>query len=308
MTERLRPRARAALIGSLWLALVTNANAADPPANPTKQQCIAANETAQSLRQAGQLRATREQLLLCVAKTCPGLVREDCAQRLNEVENATPTVVFIAKGSDGSDLVAVQVKMDGALLVDHLDGSAISVEPGEHAFELSAAGYPNVTKKLVMHEGAKGRSETVTFASPSPATRAPVAFIAPTSSTTASPDATPDAVSSTKGNGQRLVAYVLGGAGIVGVGVGAVFGLVANSTYHGATDHCPTSSTCDSDGISGGHDAHTQATISTVAFVAGGALLAGGVVLYLTAPKHGSLSVQTAAGQGSYGLRLGGSF
>ena len=240
-------------------------------------------------------------------------MREDCAERLNEIENATPTVVFVAKDANGGDLTQVQIRMDGELLVDHLDGTALAVEPGEHTFELRAAGYPTITKKLVIHEGEKGRDEAITFGGPStpspPAT--PGATPAPQVRGPLAPskeEPAPSDASSSRGKTQRLVGIALGGAGLVGVGVGAVFGLVANSTYHDAVSNCPTSSTCNSDGVNGGSSAHTQAAVSTVAFIAGGALLAGGVVLYLTAPKGNAVSVQATAGSGAMGLRVGGSF
>ncbi|MEO8799943.1 MAG: hypothetical protein ABI551_18750 [Polyangiaceae bacterium] len=298
--KRLRPVG--ALVALSLLAAAADARAADP--GPTKQQCVTANESAQSLRQSGKLREARAQLLVCVAKACPGPVREDCAQRLNEVETATPTIVFVAKDAAGNDLTAVRVKMDGASLAPSLDGSALAVEPGEHTFQLAAAGFPDITKKLVLHEGEKNRNESITFGAPVAVAPAPV----PVTSTPAPPVRMPDDQGSTRGNGQRVVGLIVGGVGLAGVGVGAVFGLVASGTYHDAQTHCPTSTTCDADGVSGGSSAHTQASISTIAFIAGGALVAGGVVLYLTAPKHGGVSVQTSAGPGAVGLRLGGTF
>ena len=54
------------------------------------------------------------------------------------------------------------------------------------------------------------------------------------------------------------------------------------------------------------HVTAVLALIGAACFAA--ALVAGGVVLYLTAPKHGDVSVQTTAGAGSFGLRVGGSF
>ena len=101
-------------------------------------------------------------------------------------------------------------------------------------------------------------------------------------------------------------------AWLVGVGLGTVFGLMAKSTYSDAVSHCPTTSTCDGTGIRGGQDAHSQATISTLGFLAGSALLAGGVVLFLTSPKDGAVTgavrVQPAVGAGGAGVRVGGAW
>ena len=113
--------------------------------DPTKEQCISANEDAQSLRAKNKLQAARAQLLVCVAKSCPTAIRDDCSERLNDIEIAVPTVVFTEKGGD-TDLSAVKVTMDGVVVATRLDGAALTVEPGEHAFEFTAEGYAPVIK------------------------------------------------------------------------------------------------------------------------------------------------------------------
>jgi hypothetical protein len=55
---------------------------------PTKQECVAANEAAQDLRRAGKLREAREKLAVCLDEGCPKAVRDDCAQRRDEVDKA----------------------------------------------------------------------------------------------------------------------------------------------------------------------------------------------------------------------------
>ena len=123
-----------------------------------------------------------------------------------------------------------------------------------------------------------------------------------------------------EGGTQRLIGLVAGGAGIAALGVGAFFGLKAQSTYSDALAQCNPSRQCDQQGVDLGNDATSQATISTVAFVAGGVLLAGGAVLYLTAPR-GTASTAKAkpdrtpekmhvslGGPGLAGLTVGGAF
>ena len=53
---------------------------------------------------------------------------------------------------------------------------------------------------------------------------------------------------------------------------------------------------CDSTGDSALSDARSSATVSTVGFIAGGVLLAGGVVVYLTAPRTNAATVGLAPG------------
>src|SRR5687768_15282280 len=56
------------------------AEAAPPatPGDPATERCVVANETAQRLLRTGSLSAAREQVNLCMAATCPELIRNDC--------------------------------------------------------------------------------------------------------------------------------------------------------------------------------------------------------------------------------------
>jgi hypothetical protein len=105
----------------------------------------------------------------------------------------------------------------------------------------------------------------------------------------------------------RPLAYALGGAGLAALGAGAYFGVQAKRADDAAAPHCPTLSTCDGVGVLGGQDAQDQAKLSTITFIAGAALLAGGVVVYFTAPGSG-VTVAPMAGPKAAGLRVGGAW
>src|ERR1700687_125410 len=94
----------------LGIVLTASTSRAD---EPTKQECIAANEGAQALRQAGKLREARTKLSVCMASSCPGPVREDCGPRLEDLQPAMPTVVFDIKDPAGRDLLDVNLSIDG---------------------------------------------------------------------------------------------------------------------------------------------------------------------------------------------------
>jgi hypothetical protein len=149
---------------------------APPPVEVTKDQCVDADTKAQSLRRDGKLRAAREQLSVCINPGCPGIVRDDCTQRLDELERVQPTIVFDAKDGAGNDLVDVRVTMDGKPLAGKLDGAALLVDPGAHSFSFEVVGLPAVTRSFVLKEGEKSRRERIampTARSPSGATSAP---------------------------------------------------------------------------------------------------------------------------------------
>jgi hypothetical protein len=265
-------------------------------ADATKQQCIAADDAAQALRQAGKLGKAREQLLVCVAQSCPGPVREDCAQRLDEVDKAMPTIVFEVKDGAGNDVSGVTVTIDGRPLASKLTGAAVAVDPGEHRFKFEAAGAPSTEQTVVIREADKDRRlHVVLGAAP---TTASDAGQAPVNSSTSD------------GSTQRLIGLVVGGAGVVGLVVGGVFGLVSKSTYNNAfQNECGSNpNACSQQGAQDGQTAHSQATISTVGFIAGGVLLAGGAVLYFTAPKGGSVGVAPTVGTTGGGLSVTGAW
>jgi hypothetical protein len=263
-------------------------------AAPTKSQCLSSNESAQSLRASGKLREARAQLLICAAKTCPRLVRNDCAEWLTEVDKATPTIVFEAKDGAGNDLSSVHVTMDGEPLTDKLDGSAIPMDPGEHRFAFEADGVPKTEKTIVARAGDKDRHVLAVLGAAPPAAAGAVA--------------SPATTSPSDGSSQRTIGLVLGGAGIVGLLVGTVLRLKANSDYGGVLrSDCNGSVTgCNSSAVSDEQSPDNEARISTVAFVAGGALLAGGAVLYFTAPKADSIGIAPTVGTSGAGLSIKG--
>jgi hypothetical protein len=290
-------------VGALAVCVLLSPSAA-LAAGPTKQECVAANEAAQDLRQAGKLRQAREKLLVCVSEACPGPVREDCAQRLNDVNTAMPTIVFEVKDPSGNDVSAARVSMDGQPLVDRVTGSAVSIDPGEHRFAFDDAnGQAHVEQTVVVREGdhdrhirvvlRAARTETTPTSAPSTPTEAPQ----------------PETPASTPaGTTQRLIGLVVGGAGVAGLVVGGIFGLVSKSTYDNAV-HRECSSppkNCSSQGAQDGQTAISQAMVSTVGFIAGGVLLAGGAVLYLTAPTSDSIAVAPAVGTNGAGLTVRG--
>lgn len=96
------------------------------------------------------------------------------------------------------------------------------------------------------------------------------------------------------GKTQRLLGVIAGGAGVLALGGGAFFGLKASSTRDDALSNCNPQHQCTARGIELGEDSSSQATISTVFFIAGGVLLASGVVLYLTAPRSSSATLASS--------------
>jgi hypothetical protein len=270
-------------------------------------KCLDSAGQAQSLRDAHKLLAAREQLRVCVQQTCPAAVQKDCGTWLSEVEASLPTVVLSAKDGAGKDLFDFTVTLDGQAAASSAAGDAIPVDPGPHTFVFQAKDGTSVEQKVLVREGVKNQPVTVVLGGAPPG---------PPATTGGEPPSLPavaplsDAGSSS-GSPLRTLGWIAGGAGVVGLGLGAVFGLVAIGDKNGvkcnADDVCPP-------GSLGG--ARTAATVSTVGFVAGGVLLAGGAALVLLGPSshpqgtggRPRLELAPAVAARGAGFRLGGAW
>ena len=97
-----------------------------PPAraaNPTKQECVEANDAAQDFGNPANCARRAKSSPCALAASCPGIVRDDCTQRLAEVEQGDAAHRIRAKDEAGNDLVDVKVTMDGLPFAEKLDGA-----------------------------------------------------------------------------------------------------------------------------------------------------------------------------------------
>jgi hypothetical protein len=260
-------------------------------AEPTKQQCVAANDAAQDLRQSGKLRQAREKLVLCSAASCPAIVRDDCVQRLTEVDAAMPSIIFEAKDAAGNDLAAVTVTMDGEPFADKLDGAQRPVDPGEHTFVFEVVGLAKVEKKFVVVEGVKGRRERIVLAAAAPTTSPPPVI------------ASPSPAETTRSVGPPPLAWAAFGVGGAGLVLGITAGLVAGGKHATLQGECNnTAGTCAPQ-YAGDLDAfNTWRTVSTIGYVVGALGVAGGAALWFLVPKAPSTTARVWVGPASAGV------
>jgi hypothetical protein len=208
--------------------------------------------------------------------------------------------------------VGLSILRDGLPVSAEELGLAVPVDPGDHAVIVSSPGRPQRT--LNAHVGPESPNATVRLDSlddAAPASTAPVPVTAPTSPTSGpSPETPTDA--GDPGRTRRLIGLAGMGVGVVGIGLGSVFGIMAKSSLDQSNNGpCNASDHCNGTGLSERQDASSKATLSTVFFVAGGIIAAGGVVLYLTAPSASSgaaVTVAPAPMAGGGGALLSGTF
>ncbi len=166
----------------------------------------------------------------------------------------------------------LDVSLDGNALDSSVLGTAIPVDPGKHAIEAKAKGKKPFSTTLDVSERSKA-----------PSVEIPALEVDPEADKT--PVVTPPPTETTKdGSTQRYIGIGLMGGGVIGVVIGTIFGLKTSSKWSEAKTHC-TGIDCDRTGVTLAAEAKNAGTASTIAFIAGGAFLAGGAAVFFTAPS-----------------------
>lgn len=223
--------------------------------------------------------------------------------------------IRVDPSNDKEGVKKTEVSRDGAEVTAASWGLPIPVDVGEHHVEASAPDKKSF--KTTVKIARDGESAEVTIPKlesmqPEPSASAPPA---------APPPSTPAAAPRPRddGSGQRTVGLIVGGVGAAGLAAGAITGFMAIGKSNDAKAICATDGPCASrEAVDAADNAKTMGLISTVGFIAGGALLATGAVLYVTAPSaeplRGSAGSRTAlrvapsVGPTGGGVILGGRF
>ena len=212
----------------------------------------------------------------------------------------------VVRVSPEADVRGLVIKRDGVEVGRASWGEAVPVDPGVHAVAASAPG--RLDWQTTVSVASEPSTQTVAIprldAAPTPP---------PAEASAAPPQAPPPpndsrVTAEDRGRPQRIAAVAVAGAGAVGVVVGIAFGLHAKSQLDASNSngHCNASDACDGPGLSLRSSAESAALVSTVAFALGGAAIAGGAVLWFTAPSGDRPAVGVAPTLG--GLTLTGAF
>jgi serine/threonine-protein kinase len=222
------------------------------------------------------------------------------APRLSRVTVAVP---------ERARAAGLEVRRDGQLLSEAQWGVAVPVDRGTHVVTAVAPGKTPFETSVVSADDGKTIGVEV-----SPLSDAPVpAAGAPSPAGAAATGATPaDAADEHRGLGaQRTIALALGAAGLAGLAVGGVFGGIALSKHSALQQECQ-GTVCSGAGMQDVDDGRSAGNVSTVAFAAGAVALAGGAVLWLTAPSGrastGSLRAVPLAGPDGAGVAVRGAW
>ena len=207
-----------------------------------------------------------------------------CAGKVEELAPRLPYLTLRTTTIPSGMIVA----RDGQPVGQAAWGTAVPVDPGEHAIEASAPGHEPHRAKVTLAPGqrlevtlpALAKSRVATGPGPTPPPKPP-------------PREAP--------GWPRTLGWVVAGTGVAAGVTGLVLGGVAKSKNDGArADHC-SQVDCDPAGVDGIRQAKTFADLSTAFVIGGSALAVGGVVIVLVAPTGTRASA--VLGPGTVGIR-----
>lgn len=227
-----------------------------------------------------------------VARASGSPEREDLARSRSaalESRLSTLTIRLLGENPGG-----VEVRRDGLLVDRAALSTAIPVDPGTHEITAQAPGHAAFQTKVQV--GTDGDQVEVAVPPLSAAASEDAAAPSTTSSAALTSDAHP-------GRTQRTWGLVTAGVGVVGLGVGAAFGIIAMNKWGDVKDECGDyPNDCSPRAFDLETSARTSGTVATVGFIVGAVGLVTGGVLWFTAPK-GEQKTQVGIGPGSLTLK-----
>lgn len=190
---------------------------------------------------------------------------------------------------DAENTPGLVVRVDGMEIPAAALGTPIPIDPGTHEIEATAPGYTvwSTTTQI----GDSGDLKAIAV---------PKLVPVPASNTAAPPPPKPtpaDGAPRGGGSGLRTAGFVIGGAGVAALGLGAVFGILAAGQASSAEDDpalCPNKR-CSPRGREEINAAKTKATVSTFGIGVGLAAISAGAILVLSSGPSSTAGADAAA-------------
>jgi hypothetical protein len=222
-------------------------------------------EAAERLREVARLQITGDAAVQEQAK-------RDAEKELNELVPRIPNLVITLAGAPTD----VNVTLDGAAIPPALLGEDRPVNPGKHQL-VAQRGAERAVQEVSVAEGERKPVE-LRLGAPSPA---------PLATPVQADAAAADRPTPASGSGRKTLAFVTLGAGALGLVVGGVSGGMAIAKNNALNDNpACAGDVCTHAAEDDVNSLHTLRTVSTIGFIAGGVLAAGGVVLWLTSDSQ----------------------
>lgn len=249
---------------------------------------------AECYQQSGQIATAWATFLdvASIARSAGQLDREKAAtKRAQQLEPRLPKLTINV--AQASQVPGLEVHRDGLLVGAAQWGAAVPVDPGEHDLTVTAPGRKTLSRTLKLEE-----SKALSFDVPAlevdqgaPVAAPPIAAppqstepaaSAPPEGPPASTPESPAMPAADKRGGIDAWPIVLGSLGVAGLVVGTGFALKAKSDNTKSKDDCDSANPnlCGATGYNLRNDARSEGNGATIAFIAGGAFLAGAIVVW----------------------------
>lgn len=248
------------------LALAQQQSVASDSA-PSKAVCVQAFEQAQRLRNASRYLEANREVLTCTNPGCGALLSEECTKIYNELQVATPSVVFAARDATGHEITGAGVQVDASESALSLDGKPVVVDPGTHEFKFLARGFEPQVQSVVIRAGERFRPITGVLEPIGRGTARPAASSPPATAAHVAPRAR-----------VPVGVYLLGGVAVIGAGGFVGFRLWGSHDFDELSDRCKPN--CPSSSVD---SVRQKYLISTVSLAVGAAAAVGAVTWYVFA-------------------------
>jgi hypothetical protein len=196
--------------------------------------------------------------------------RVDEAKR--QLAQLEPHLARLTVSVDAAVAAGLTVRLDGTALGPASWGTAIPVDPGDHAVDANAPG--------------RVPWSTHAHVAPESSVHVEVPALAQVQVQPAVPRRGPETPPQAPVQSSRVpvATWILAGVGIAGIGVGSYFGVVAWNKKHDSNPQCSATG-CSSAGASLLHQADTAAWGSNIGFGVGVVALAAATYLFLATPS-----------------------
>lgn len=252
----------------------------------------------------------------------------ECVTSANAIESKRSMVTL--KAADAPP--GMTVTQDGNDVTSSI-GAALDIpmDPGTHKIEVAAPGYTTKTIEITVGNAEKKTVDLPTLekGSGTGETTGAGGDTTGAGGTTSSGSGAGGGDTGSKGmSGVMIGGLVVGGVGAAGLILGAAMGGAAIGAKSDVETLCPNQTCSTQDGKDALSTAKTDATVSTIGFIAGGVLLAGGAVMVIIGAVSGGKKTEEKkdaaslyllptlspsifgdrTGEGFNGAVLGGSF
>jgi hypothetical protein len=227
------------------------------------------------------------------------LDREQAARaKVAELEPKLSTLAIVPS-PQAAAIAGLIVKRDGAVVGPAAWQTPVPIDPGEHRFEASAPGKVGWSASVVV--GPNGDKKVVEIPNLADEVATAPGIAAPATGEAGRPGLA----------GMQKAGIAVAVVGVAGLVVGVIYGLRAMGKNDDSKADC-TGNACGEMGKALRLDAIEAGNISTIGFVAGGVLAAGGAAMYvLGRPKEtagAAVHVAPTASASGLGVIVGGRF